>query len=417
MSNRYSKWLVVALLWMVACLNYMDRMAVFAIFPILQREMHLSNVSLAMLGSVFLWMYGLCSPLGGYLGDRFPRKPVILCSLLIFSAVTLANGTAQSQIQLLTLRVLLGISEALFLPAAVAHIASFHSNSTRSLANALVLTGLPAGAGLGGFYSGFMAEHFSWRIGFYLLGVFGFLLCLVLWILLPTGNAATTQIDTNTDDLSPKISVLGKMAGVLHNRASACLIFMAFALSLSSWPSGSWLPTYFYERFHMSLTRAGFILALITYIPAIAGGLFGGLLADRFAKKDANGRISVQIAALTFMAPTMLAVGFLSSVQVLSANLLLYSFARGSLEVNSMPIFSSRLPSDRWATAYGLYNLSGTIAGSIGILFVGYFKTAWGIGMSLSCMSLLLFAAIWVMRAARDTSSQVSLSAATDVAQ
>jgi predicted MFS family arabinose efflux permease len=262
-----------------------------------------------------------------------------------------------------------------------------------------------------------MAEHLSWRIGFYLLGAFGFLLCLVLWIFLPIGDTAATQIDTKTDDLSPRISVREKMTGVLHNRTSICLIFMAFALSLTSWPSGSWLPTYFYERFHMSLTRAGFILALVTYIPAIAGGLFGGLLADRFAKKDTNGRLSVQIAALTFMAPTMLAVGFLSSVQVLSANLLLYSLARGSLEVNSMPIFSSRLPSDRWATAYGLYNLSGTIAGSIGILFVGYFKKSWGIGISLSMMSLLLFAAIWVMKFARNASSQPSLSAVTDVAQ
>ena len=416
MSNRYSKWFVVALLWMVACLNYMDRMAVFAIFPILQRQMHLSNVSLAMLGSVFLWVYGVCSPLGGYLGDRFHRKPVILFSLLIFSAVTLANGSAQNETQLLTLRVLLGISEALFLPAAVAHIATFHSNSTRSLANALVLTGLPAGAGLGGLYSGFMAEHFSWRFGFYLLGAFGFLLCLVLWIFLPAGNAVA-QNEANEDDFIPRLSVRGKMAGVLSNRASACLIFMAFALSLTSWPSGSWLPTYFYERFHMSLTRAGFILALVTYIPAIAGGLLGGLLADRFAETDANGRISVQIAALTLMAPTMLAVGFLSSVQVLSANLLLYSLARGSLEVNSMPIFSSRLPSDRWATAYGLYNLSGTMAGSIGILFVGYFKKSWGIGISLSMMSLLLFAAIWVMKFARNASNQPSLSAVTDVAQ
>ncbi|WP_158752105.1 MFS transporter [Acidobacterium sp. S8] len=203
MSDQYSKWVVVALLWMVACLNYMDRMVVFAIFPILQREMRLSNVALAMLGSVFLWVYGICSPLGGYLGDRVRRKPLILYSLLIFSAVTLANGSAQSQTQFLMLRVLLGISEALFLPAAVAHIATFHSDSTRSLANALVLTGLPAGAGLGGFYGGFMAEHFSWRMGFYLLGAFGFLLFLALWAFLPARSSIPTRTAAGIDASRP----------------------------------------------------------------------------------------------------------------------------------------------------------------------------------------------------------------------
>jgi len=162
------------------------------------------------------------------------------------------------------------------------------------------------------------------------------------------------------------------------------------------------MPTYFYEKFHMTLTRSGFILGFVTYIPAIVGGLLGGLCADRLTKKNPTGRILVQIFALSVMAPAMCAVGFLSSVQILSANLFLYSIARGSLEVNSMPIFSSSLSSDRWATAYGLYNLSGTIAGSIGILFVGYFKTTWGIGLSLSIMSVLLFIAIWVMSSARN---------------
>src|SRR5580704_11096115 len=192
----YRKWVVVGLIWIVACLNYMDRMTLFAIFPILHKQMGLSNVALAMLGSVFLWAYGLCSPIGGYLGDRFNRKTVILSSLAIFSLVTFVTGLAQNQAQLVTLRIFLGVSEALFLPAALAHIASFHSNTTRSLANALALTALPAGAGLGGFYGGFMAEHYSWRMGFYWLGAFGLLLCIVLVALLPNEGLATKQLRT-----------------------------------------------------------------------------------------------------------------------------------------------------------------------------------------------------------------------------
>jgi MFS family permease len=85
MAGGYRKWAVVGLLWIVTCVNYMDRMTLFAIFPLLHQQMHLSNVELAMLGSVFLWAHGLCSPAGGYLGDRFNRKSVVLASLVIFS--------------------------------------------------------------------------------------------------------------------------------------------------------------------------------------------------------------------------------------------------------------------------------------------------------------------------------------------
>src|SRR5208283_1862372 len=84
-----------------------------------------------------------------------------------------------------------------------------------------------------------------------------------------------------------------------------------------------------------------------------------------------------------------------------TANLLVYSLTRGLLEVNSMPIFSTVVARHRWSTAYGLYNLAGTFAGSLGVLFVGTMKSSWGIGYGLSAMSLFLFLAIGVMTLAR----------------
>lgn len=397
-AGRYNKWLVVALLWIVGCLNYMDRMTVFAIFPVLQREMHLSNVDLAMLGSVFLWVYGLCSPAAGYFGDRFHRKTIILVSLGIFSIVTAATGLGHNEFQLVSLRVLLGVSEALFLPAALAHIASFHTNATRSLANALVLTGLPAGAGLGGFYSGYMAEHYSWRVGFYLLGAFGLLLLFVLWAALPDKvTPFSIEHAVSHAYVGSGESLLKKTRGVFRNPTSVGLIYLALALSITSWPISSWMPTYFHERFSMSLTRAGFVLAVFTYLPALIGAIAGGLWADRWAEGNVKARIWVQAAALCIMAPAALAIGYISTGRTLTVDLFLYSIWRGSLEVNSMPVFTSVLPSNRWATAYGLYNMVGTIAGSLGVLFVGTMKSRWGIGPALSLLSLFLFTAILVL--------------------
>lgn len=387
----YYKWFVVAVIWLIACLNYTDRMTIFSVFPALKKEMGFSDIALALLGSTFLWAYAFCSPFGGYLGDRFSRRQVILFSLLIFSLVTFATGLVRNSSQMIELRCLLGLSEAVFLPPALAYIASFHSDQTRSLANSIALTGLTAGAGLGSWYGGYMTEHYSWRIGFFLLGAAGIIVALgaALFlrkdpVLLPESKASAFQ-------------GLGKGALEILKRPTArSLIFIAFALSLTSWPTHSWLPTYLFENFKLSLTHAGSIVSLYAAVPALLGGITGGMLADRWTRYDVRGRMAVQVIGFSVMAPTMLAIGYMRSSQGVAADLLIYSIARGMLECNSMPLFCSVVSPHRWSMAYGLYNLAGTLAGSLGIFFVGVQKGSWGIGYTLSAMSILLFVALVV---------------------
>ncbi|MBV8707036.1 MAG: MFS transporter [Acidobacteriaceae bacterium] len=366
-------------------------MTIFSVFPALKKEMGFSDIALALLGSTFLWAYAFCSPLGGYLGDRFSRRQVILFSLLIFSLVTFATGLVRNSSQMIELRCLLGLSEAVFLPPALAYIASFHSDQTRSLANSIALTGLTAGAGLGSWYGGYMTEHYSWRIGFFLLGAAGIIVALgaALFlrkdpVLLPESKASAFQ-------------GLGKGALEILKRPTArSLIFIAFALSLTSWPTHSWLPTYLFENFKLSLTHAGSIVSLYAAVPALLGGITGGMLADRWTRYDVRGRMAVQVIGFSVMAPTMLAIGYMRSSQGVAADLLIYSIARGMLECNSMPLFCSVVSPHRWSMAYGLYNLAGTLAGSLGIFFVGVQKGSWGIGYTLSAMSILLFVALVV---------------------
>lgn len=391
-SGRF-KWVVVGIIWLIACLNYTDRMAIFSVFPVLKREMALSNVSLALLGSAFLWVYAVFSPIGGYLGDRFSRKPVILSSLAVFSLITFATGLARSGGELIGLRCSLGVSEAVFLPPALAYIANYHSDRTRSLANSIALSGLTTGAGLGSWYGGYMTEHYTWRIGFFVLGGAGLLMTLVAALILRTDSLSTSS---QPRELSGEPVSL-KILSLLKTPTALSLLFLAFALSLTSWPTHSWLPTYMYENFKLSLTRAGSIITFYAALPALVGGIIGGILADRWIRHDARGRMAVQVIGFWVMAPSMLAIGFMPTVQAVAADLLVYSMARGMLEGNSMPIFCSVVPRNRWSTAYGLYNLAGTLAGSLGIFFVGLQKASWGIGYTLSSMSILLFVGAIVM--------------------
>ncbi len=379
-------------MWFIACLNYTDRMSIFSVFPVLSKEMGLSNMGLALIGSSFLWVYAIFSPVGGYLGDRFPRRLVILSSLVIFSVITFATGLVRTGNQLVGLRCLLGISEAVFLPPALAYIASYHLDRTRSLANSIVLTGLTAGAGLGSWYGGYMTDHYSWRIGFFVLGVAGLLVAVAAMLVLRKDQlVAVSQAQALVMEPPGQ-----KILFIIKTPTAVALIFIAFALSLTSWPTHSWLPTYIFETFSLSLTRAGAIITFFAALPALVGGIAGGILADRWSRRDRRGRMAVQVIGFSVMAPTMLALGFMPSATTVAAVLLIYSFARGMLEGNSMPLFCSVLPSNRWSIAYGLYNTAGTLAGSLGIFVVGMQKSSWGIGRTLSSMSALLFIALVV---------------------
>src|SRR5262245_5860677 len=116
-------WILVLLLWMAAVLNFLDRQVIFSLLPPLQNELKLSNAELGLIGTAFLWVYGILSPLAGFVGDRFGRRNVILLSLLVWSAITWATGHVQTLSGLLSARALMGISQACYVPAALALIA------------------------------------------------------------------------------------------------------------------------------------------------------------------------------------------------------------------------------------------------------------------------------------------------------
>ena len=171
-DSRYA-WLVVAMLWLVFLLNYLDRQVIFSLFPALRTDLHLRDFQLGLIPTAFLWVYAACSPWGGYLGDRLGRKRVIILSLALWSLVSLAIGRAQSFPQLLLGVALLGASEACYLPAGLALIADYHGERSRSLATGIHQSGGYVGMVAGGMGGGWIGEHYGWRPVFLLLGAAG----------------------------------------------------------------------------------------------------------------------------------------------------------------------------------------------------------------------------------------------------
>src|ERR1035438_1333861 len=166
-------WATVALLWVAFALNYIDRQIIFSIFPVLRSQLGFTDAQLGLAGSAFGWIYAISMPLGGMLADRWSRSRMIVSSLILWSVATVGSGLSGSFASFLFWRAAMGLTEALYFPAAVSLIASVHSGATRSRALGIHQSAQMIGIVIGGAYGGWMADHAGWRTAFLSLGCAG----------------------------------------------------------------------------------------------------------------------------------------------------------------------------------------------------------------------------------------------------
>jgi MFS family permease len=394
--KQHYAWLVVALLWFVALLNYLDRQVIFSVFPLLQSDsdLHLSNLQLGLLSTVFLWVYGLLSPLSGFMGDRFGRKRVVILSLLVWSLVTWATGYAPNFTYLLWARALMGVSEACYIPAGLALIADYHSTRSRSLATGLHQSGIYVGIVLGGIGGGWLGEHFGWRFAFSVLGIIGLLYIPVLRYLLKDKTSYTFQKDElRHHKLSSALREVMFIPGFLTMAA----VFMGS--SIGGWIAFTWMPLYLYERFNMSLTSSGFSATFYMQFGSLSGILAGGWFADQWTQHTNRGRLLTQGFGLILAAPFLFLVGFTSSPVLLIAALMLFGFGRGIYDCNVMPALCQIARPSLRSTGYGIFNFAGCVAGGAMAALAGMVKSMIGLGGALQLASvILLLSAILLFR-------------------
>jgi MFS family permease len=377
-------WLLVALLWFVALLNYLDRQVVFSLFPLLEKDLHASPVHLGLTSTVFLWVYGLLSPFAGYIADRFGRVRVVLGSLLVWSVVTWITGMARNVNELLWARALMGLSEACYLPAALALIVENQREDRRSLATGLHQSGLYTGMVLGGAWGGWMGDHYGWRPVFSILGGIGIAYFGVLYLGLR--RFATGSLPSSSRGFATSVAELAKLPGFLLLTA----VFTAFAVQ--NWIVYTWLPAYLYERFHMTLAGAGFSATFYIQAASFGGIIFGGWLADRWSRTTPRGRLLTQVAGLAAAAPFLFLVGFTASFPLLVIALLLYGLGRGLYDANTMPVLSQIAQPRLRATGYGIFNMSGCVVGGVAAAAAGWLKQIIGLSAAFQVSALILAA-------------------------
>ena len=305
--------------------------------------------------AVFKWVYAILSPIGGYIADRFSRRHVIAGSLFVWSAVTWATGHVNTYEQLLATRALMGISEAFYIPAALALIADFHRGHTRSRAVGLHQIGIYAGVIIGGF-SGYAADspRLGWRWTFDLCGIVGVVYALPLFFLLR--NPPPPPPGQEPSYPSPA----GALKELL-SKPSFILLVLYFTLpALAGWVVRDWMPAILKAEFNIGQGKAGVSATLYWQVAAIFGAISGGWLADRWMRRTQRGRIYTSAIGMALIVPAMFGVGYAPQTGLLAVAILfliLFGLGWGFFDCNNMPILSQIARPELRATGYGIMNL------------------------------------------------------------
>ena len=391
-GNGYA-WVVVALLWVVALLNYMDRQMLSTMKPSMQVDIHelQSATNFGYLMGIFLWIYGLMSPISGIIADRVNRKWLIVASLFVWSGVTYGMGYATTYNQLYWLRATMGISEALYIPAGLSLIADYHSDKTRSLAVGIHMTGLYVGQALGGF-GATIAARFSWHTTFHWFGLIGVVYSIVLVLFLREKKSARA---TGTQELKSIASLKG-LRSLLTNVSFWILLFYFAIPSLPGWGVKNWLPTLFANNLKIDMSQAGPLSTITIAASSLLGVLFGGILSDRWVQKNIRGRVYTSAIGLGLTIPALLLIGFGHSLFNVVAAAFCFGFGYGIFDANNMPILCQLVSPKHRATGYGLMNMAGVFAGAFITDILGRSTDAGNLGKSFGMLSGIVLVALLV---------------------
>ena len=350
-------WLVVALLVPVALLNYLDRQMLASMkfsvmhdIPDIALEAHWGTIL-----ALFKWVYAGLSPIGGYLADRFSRRHVIAGSLLVWSCVTWTTGHVTTYEGLLVTRALMGISEAFYIPAALALIADVHAGPTRSRAVGLHQMGIYLGVIIGGF-GGYAADHpaLGWRWAFEACGLIGVLYAVPLFLALRTAAPAVTRADARQ-----RLSPGGALRELLGNGSFILLVLYFTLPALAGWVVRDWMPAILKAEFGIGQGLAGVSATLYWQSAAIIGAVAGGWLADRWMRRTPRGRIFASALGMVLIVPAMFGVGYAPQTGLLwvaVAFLILFGLGWGLFDSNNMPILCQVARPELRATGYGIMN-------------------------------------------------------------
>jgi MFS family permease len=410
-SHPFYPWFVVGLLWFCGFFNYADRQAVFSVFPLLKTEFDLSKTQLGLLGSVFMVVYAVASPFTGYLVDRLSRRLLIGVGLTFWSLICAATAYSRSYAQLLFFRAAEGLGESFYFPASMSALADYHGPRTRSRAMSVHQTSVYLGTAGGAALTGFLAERQGWRSPFWVLGLAGtayavFLVCCLFEPARGSSDSKTSKAPIrDEEELTAPTPDSGTLASkiwrIVSNPAAALLLVVFVGANFVASTFLTWLPTFIFEGFQLGLDNASFT-STFWPLASLPGAIFGGVAADRAARRRRGGRIRVQSLGLILAAPFVFWTGWTASVPGLIAGLIGAGLCKGIYDSNIFASLFDVVAAEDRGIASGLMNALGWTGGFVAPFVVGVAADRLGLGLVIaSTAAIYLLVGLLALQAAQ----------------
>lgn len=288
-------------------LNYTDRYILSAVLPKIQVDLHLDNTQLGLLASSFLLIYAIATlPLGVW-ADRSIRKNIVAVCVGIWSVATTMAGFAQNFVQLFAMRSVLGIGEAGYAPAALSLIGDYFPKELRGRVLSIWSIGNLIGTALGLIIGGIVADRFGWRWAFYIVGIPGLIVALLIWRSVEPARGTYDESEAPTAVHGSIGKDFVVVVRKLFTIPTFWILLAAFIFSFFTIGSAStWIPTYFVRAFHLSVAQAGTLSGAVLAGGSLVGTLLGGWLADILQRRMAEGRMLISTISFLLGAPITL---------------------------------------------------------------------------------------------------------------
>jgi MFS family permease len=384
-------WVLIGLLWMVAFLNAADRQILITVMPLLREEFGLTDTMLALLNSVFFWVYAVAAFLSGRLGDGTRRSQVIIYGLAFWSMATGIVPFATGFAMLLALRGLVALGEATYYPTATALISDWHKPSMRGRALSLHQTAVFAGPLVGALAAGAMADRFGWQAPFIFFGLLGFVVCAILFRTLRDAPITHTAAEKGKGNDPLGIVLRIKPALML------CVIF--FLGTGAAAGVQVWAPTFVHDELGLSLTGSALYGTVTIMMAGMLSVPFGGLLGDTLAKRSPIGRFYTLAIGLGLAAILLLPLLWASTAVMVGGVLLATSFGKGLFDGCIYASMHDVVPPHARATAVGMMTMIGFFGAGLSPIFVAKASESFGMAAGMTSLAVLYAIAVVIILA------------------
>lgn len=376
------KWEVLALLWVAYLLNQADRQIFNVVLPLIKEDLLLSDVQVGSIATIFNLVYALLVPIAGYVGDIFSRKWIVTLSIIFWSFATMLTGLSNGIILLiLTRSIATGGGEAFFGPPNYSLLAQYH-DKTRAFAMSLHQTAYYIGIIISGYLAGYVGEHYGWRSAFYVFGAIGVVHGIVLVFRL--------KDSTVKDNKKPEKIKFSEGFKAVFSTPTALVLTICFS-GLIFVLTGylTWMPTYLYESFDMSLSRAGFNSMFYTHLFAFIGILLAGKLSDAISKRNPARRMMMQGVGLLAATPFILMMGNTSLLPLIYIGFAGFGFARAFFDANTYTVLYDVIAPKYHSSASGVMIMIGFGVGSLAPVILGYMKPILGLSFGITTLAVI----------------------------